>query len=285
MVVFDAACKAAIQIARRRPDLLENGGRVPRLVGAGGAVGTGEPDAVGNGGASTLPRVYLPQLSHLGSHSKFNSLEVSPCSFPVEPVRESTADVYALKEASLPQPDVQSRVDVHELLRRSSQSSVVGGAGRCSFLAATRSLACLLREGIRALSLFEVLVFTYHWHRKAQECGKGSIKLAADGWTLEVGPPSYSVWNAGSMPSLEHEEGHEVMGATGSADGEKFLYELLIVAVGARNGKVPSLPPLLKGGESAQGDLLVDKGGTAPFPTVILGLLSYAKVSTFNQHN
>lgn len=87
------------------------------------------------------------------------------------------------------------------------------------------------------------------------------------------------------MPSLEHEEGREVVGATDRLDAEKFLYELLIVAVGARNGKVPSLPSLLGGGESGKGDLLVDKDGTSPFPTVVRGLLAYAKVSTFNPDN
>lgn len=163
LIVYDAACKAAAQIARRRADMLENGGKLPRLGGDGGTVtvvegpeGTGEPHAKGDDGASSLPRVYLPQLAHLGSHGGFNSLEVKPCSFPVEPVRESTADVYALKEASLPQPGVQSRVDVRELLRQSSNKSVP--AGRSSFLATTRSLAFLLREGIRTLSLFEVIV-------------------------------------------------------------------------------------------------------------------------------
>ena len=87
------------------------------------------------------------------------------------------------------------------------------------------------------MSSFEVLGFTYHRLLKAQECGLSSIDLAADGW-------KWAVWNTGfgAMPSLENEEGFEVMAATGRLDAETFLYELLIVAVGERNGKVPSLP-------------------------------------------
>lgn len=164
-VVYHAACKAAAQITQRWADMLENGGKLPRLgvdVGAVAVVegpqGTGEPNAKGDG-ASSLPRVYLPQVAHLGGHGGFNSLEVRPCSFAVEPVRESTADVHALKEASMSQPGVQSRVDLHELLRQSSNKSVL--AGRSSFLATTRPLACILRKGKNTSSLFQVLVSTY----------------------------------------------------------------------------------------------------------------------------
>lgn len=296
-VVYDGACEAASQLALRRPGLLEDNGRVPRLGVAGGAVDTGggsDPTgglrAAEDGETSTsLPRVHLPQLAHLGSHSESSTLEViNPCSIPVEPVRSSSADVYALRDASLPQPGVQSQLDMHKLLHRSGRQGEIGGVGTHSFLAATKSLAALLREGIRILSLFEVLVFTYHWHRKVAEGGLVSICLTADGWTLEALGRSTAPLDGprhGAIPSLAQGGGanEEALDPISNGDAAEFLRELLVVAIGSRNGKVPLLPVLVEGGGATLGDLPVDKDTAAPFSTVIKGLRYYAKVSTFNR--
>ncbi|CAN0574562.1 unnamed protein product, partial [Ectocarpus sp. 12 AP-2014] len=86
------------------------------------------------------------------------------------PKRDSKVDVYALKAAA--QRDrVQSQVNVYDLLHASAETQ--GPVPKAVNLAATRAVAALREAGIRVLSLFEVLVFTYVWLRNIAEDESG----------------------------------------------------------------------------------------------------------------
>ena len=60
-----------------------------------------------------------------------------------------------------------------------------------SKVAATRLLNALPRDGIRVVSLFEVLVFTYKWHQRAAGGGAlvgpaGEVILGGTGWAMHA---------------------------------------------------------------------------------------------------
>ncbi|CAN0201995.1 unnamed protein product, partial [Laminaria digitata] len=153
------------------------------------------------GGA--LPRdsegtVSLPRLRHLGSNRDGSMLAIARCCPLKEPQKGHMADVYALLGSSTPQPGVQSRVDVDESLF--CGGVLVGRAGRPSELAARRALTALQRKGVRVLSLFEVLVFTFHWHVTAHRNGFQGLVIGPDGWVLLVPPTPPQPSTGGANP-------------------------------------------------------------------------------------
>lgn len=184
-------------LEKRRPGLLENAGQLPR-VGDGGkaAAAAGAKDIGESWGSdeikeSSLPRVCIPKLAHLGCGIESMSAEIFRPSTPVVPVRGSSADVYALKAASSPQPaTVQSQVDLYALLYTSGEA-----LGRV----AMRAVSALRRGGVRILSLFEVLVFTYYWHHGVSDDRLGLPVLGVDGWALRLpSPPDNDASPAGN---------------------------------------------------------------------------------------
>lgn len=54
-------------------------------------------------------------------------------------------------------------------------------------LVATKSPAALGGGGVRSLSLFEVLVFSYYWHRTEDAANLPAI-VGADGWARATRP-------------------------------------------------------------------------------------------------
>lgn len=71
----------------------------------------------------------------------------------------------------------QGQVDDHEL--RFVACKQCGEVGKLSFLAATQSLSRLHERGIRILSLYEMLVFTYRWHLEVTYNGYYHLVLAS----------------------------------------------------------------------------------------------------------
>ena len=164
LLTYEAPCRLAQPLSSTNRSLLRNGGgELPR-----------NPEG----------RVSLPRLRHLGYNRDGSMLAMARCCPLQEPPREHDADVYSLIEGSTPTPGVQSRVDVDESLF--CASVLVGRAGRPSELAARRSLAALRRKGVWTLSLFEVLVFTYHWHVIAHQSGLGGLVIGPEGWVLQL---------------------------------------------------------------------------------------------------
>lgn len=166
LLSYEGACQLVRPLEAACPGLLRNGGELPR-------------DAEGV--------VSLPRLRHLGSNRDGSMLAVARCCPLKEPRRDHTANVYALLGSSTPSPGVQSRVDVDESLF--CGGVLVGRAGRPSELAARRALAALRRKGVWVLSLFEVLVFTFHWHVTAHRNGFEELVIGPDGWVLLVPTP------------------------------------------------------------------------------------------------
>ncbi|CAN0404492.1 unnamed protein product, partial [Ectocarpus sp. 13 AM-2016] len=164
--VYDAGCKVVAHMEKHLPGVLQNRGRPTRL----GDDGDGEP--------APTPRVVLPALAHLGSNSASSTVEAPQVSLPVPPKRDSKVDVYALKAAA--QGDrVQSQVNVYDLLHASAETH--GPVPKAVNLAATRAVAALREAGIRVISLFEVLIFTYVWLRNIAEDEPGMLELGATG--------------------------------------------------------------------------------------------------------
>ena len=80
-----------------------------------------------------------------------------------------------------------------------------------------------------------------------------------------------------SAATGDDEESHWGANAVNNGDVVKFLGSLLVVAVGSRDGKVPSLPALYD--EDLVVELLVDTATSSQFATVAQGLRSYAQVT------
>lgn len=138
LTIYDAACKLRISLEEKLPGVLDNGGRLPRVTNS--AQATNDDGLVsemedGNGRA----RVCLPQLAHFGTSASSATGVVTRPTVPIEPVHNSDADAYALKEASYPQPVAQSEVDLDDLLYHSAQR--LGRVGKLRRSAAARSLA------------------------------------------------------------------------------------------------------------------------------------------------
>lgn len=163
LLSYEGACQLVRPLEAACPGLLRNGGELPR-------------DAEGV--------VALPRLRHLGSNRDGSMLAVARCCPLKEPRRNHTANVYALMGSSTPQPGLQSNVDVDESLF--CGGVLVGRAGRPSELAAKRALAALRKKGVWVLSLFEVLVFTFHWHLSAHRSGFEELVIGPDGWILPI---------------------------------------------------------------------------------------------------
>jgi len=298
LIVSDTLCQLWRHIQGLQEWLLDNEGILPRLATSAPEITQG---CEGNGGAASgssgegsadverLGRVYLPGLKHLGNHS-LSVLDdgADGNSMPVETRSEGgNLDAYALKEASLPTICPQSQVHVHDLLFEARKKC--GEVADLSFLAATGSLSKLYGEGIRILSLYEVLVFMYNWHIDAAGHGYDQLSLTPEGWRVQAlgsdspprsplgsvtgelnstsGVPSVSAvpGDGGSDPEKASPDGIGVQGGMG------FLRGLLVVAVGSRNGKPPCLP-----------SLVLQRVSSDPFRHMIAGLRRYAKVKTIS---
>ncbi len=261
--MYDAGCQAVPHLERDCPGLLEDRGKPSRL----GDDGAGGENDEGHEGAGSIPRVSIPSLAYLGSDGNTSTVQVPSCSLPVEPERTSDDDVYALKSAPLPKLCVQSQLNLHDLLFASSDQ--LGTAEKVNRSAVTNVAAALWREGVRILSWFEMLVFTYHWHRQAAEDGSSRSVLGTAGWTLQLA----AVVNVGGRGPVQEEVSAETVDSFSNEECAKSLRALLVVAVGARGGKVPSLPEL--GGRN----VLVDSNTCDLFATQVAGLRAYAQVS------
>lgn len=257
------------------PGLLKDRGRPPRLadeeVEEGGDGGGGEGSDDGQEGESEQRgRVCIPSMAYLASNSRSTGAEVPSIILPDEPELDGASDVYALKIVSQPKR-VQSQLNVHDLLWSSGEC--LGPVDKLCHLAATRAAAALFREDVKVLAVFEVLVFTYHWHRRAAKDGSRTSVLGADGWTIQ-GDSSAGVNVAG---------GASVQGESGDGPGDVVINEtaarrlgvLLVVAVGARTGEVPTLPELDGLG------VVVDSVTSKAFSTLLEGLRMYSKVNKF----
>ena len=266
-------------LERDCPGVLTDRGRPPRLGDGerkeggdeGGGEGGDDEQAVHSerpGGVENVEpkrgRVCIPSIAYLASNSNGAGVDVPSCVLPTEPEINSASDVYALKTASEP-TRVQSQLNVHDLLWASGE--YLGRVANLCNLAATRALAVLFREGVRVLSVFEVLVFTYHWLRRAAKDGARTSVLRADGWTLQGDSPAEVPVQGGG------EDGPgDVVSNEAAAE---HLGVLLVVSVGARNGKRPTLPKL-------DGvDVLVDNETSKVFSTLLDGLRAYSQVSIF----
>ncbi|CAB1097851.1 unnamed protein product [Ectocarpus sp. CCAP 1310/34] len=196
--MYDAGCKAVAHMEKHLPGVLQNRGRPTRLGDDGvGGGGSGYSNAASNdtedGEPAPTPRIFLQALAHLGSNSASTTVEAPQVSLPVPPKRDSKVDVYALKAAA--QGDrVQNQVNVYDLLHASAETQ--GPVPEAVNLAATRAVAALREAGIRVLSFFEVLVFTYVWLRNIAEDEPGMLELGATGWTLRR--PSHGVVPVGT---------------------------------------------------------------------------------------
>lgn len=236
---YDAACKLVQGLQQRCPGLLDNEGILLR-------------DAEGN--------VSFPELAHVGNNRESAARTTVPCSPPEEPRRTTdTEDMYAVMEASGPQPGVQSEVDPHEALYWAAYySKQVGEPCR---RAATRALDALWREGVQILSLYEVLVFLYHWHRVSSisepEGPPGGLAVGIDGWVVRE-------------PSLSADlVGDEGVGTVTHKDAMAFFQPALVGLSGSRQAsKMPSLPSWL------------DKKWTSE-ACAFEGLQGYAQVRVF----
>ena len=78
------------------------------------------------------------------------------------------------------------------------------------------------------MSMIEVLLFTYHWHRREDKDGSRTLVLGADGWTLYIRSP------AGVQ--IQGEDGDGPGDFVGNETAAERLGVFLIVAGGARNG-------------------------------------------------
>ncbi|CAB1117288.1 unnamed protein product [Ectocarpus sp. CCAP 1310/34] len=233
----------------------------------GGGGGSGHSNAASNdtedGEPASTPRVFSPALAHLGSNSASTSVEAPQVSIHVPPKRYSKVDVYALNAAA--QGDRgQSQVNVYDLLHASDETQ--GPVPKAVYLAATRAVAALRdREaGIRVLSLFKALVFTYVWLRNIAEDEPGMLEIGATGWTLRM--PSHGVVPVGTIA--------ESVDAVSTGDAEKHLREVLLVARGTRNGKGACLLDWLNAGGFVDGDTSTLNA------TQVDGLHAYAAAKT-----
>ena len=182
---------------------------------------------------------------------------------------DATHDVYALKARSQP-PDPQSQLSVEDLLFYYANSS--SSAARATFLAATRSIASLRAHGQRILSLYEVLVFTHHWHSAVAAEGIKVAHVGIEGWESLDADATPSPWSfgGGSGLSLMGDDIPEDILVSEVMEVER---ELLVVISGSRGGIPPSPPSL---GEMT--DWVVDQATRRPFDGVIDGLRSYAEL-------
>lgn len=238
LLSYDAACKLVKGLETYCPGLLKN------------KTGALEKDAEGV--------VVFPELAHVGNNRKVATQETAPRTFQDVPRTTDREDMYAVMETASPQPGVQSEVDPDEALHWGA--SFDKGVGQPCKLAARRALDALHRGGVRALSLFEVLVFTYYWHRKAAEGAAGGNAGGAQGGAtggLVVGR------NGGVARAPG---GDEEGGVVSHADAAGFLLRVLVGLSGARQAsKVSALPSWLHGDLISEADLET-------------GLRGYAKV-------
>ncbi|CAM9541300.1 unnamed protein product, partial [Pylaiella littoralis] len=132
--------------------------------------------------------------------------------------------------------------------------------GKPSREAARKALDALLRDGVRVLSLFEVLVFTYYWHRK--HAASGGLVVGNDGWALQ-GPSSHPEASPSGGSGVNQEAD-----VVSHHDAAEFLLPVLMSLSGSRQAsKVSALPSWLSEDIISQGDILA-------------GLQRYAKVSS-----
>lgn len=222
LLSYDAACKLVKGLEKYCPGLLKDK--------------TGALQRDGDGD------VVFPELAHVGNNSKSATQETATRVFQDIARTNDREDMYAVMETAGPRPGPQSEVDPDEAL--SWAASLSRKVGEPSELAATRALDALHRDGLRVLSLFEVLVFTYYWHRQAAGGVAGSVAGGAAGGVaggaaggLAVGANGWVVQAAGG--------GDEGGGVT-HADAADFLLRVLVGLSGCRQAsKLPALPSWL----------------------------------------
>eukprot|EP00903_Cladosiphon_okamuranus_P021995 g20222.t1 len=122
--------------------------------------------------------------------------------------------------------------------------------GESSKEAATKTLDALYRDGVRVLSLFEVLVFTYRWHLQHRQAvggaaggggggAAGGLVVGANGWVVQ-GTPG----------------GGEEGGIVTHARAAEFLRPVLVGLSGSRQASnVSSLPSWLDPKWITEGDV------------------------------
>lgn len=242
---YDAACKLVTGLETHCPGLLDNEGVLLR-------------DTEGN--------VVFPELAHVGNNRDSATREIDPCTpFKERERTTGTEDVYAIMEAAAPRPGLQSEVDPHEAVFLAACFSK--RVGEPSKLAATRARDALRRDGVRVLSLFEVLVFTYHWHRKAAGGAAGGATGEAAGGAAGGVAGGLVVGTNGWVAAVGNEDG----GVVTHADAAAFLLPVLVALSGSRQAsKVSALPLWLH-------DKWVSSGGVAT------GLRGYAEVRVFGR--
>lgn len=212
LLSYDAACK----LVKPLEDLLKN------------KTGELQRDAEKN--------VVFPELAHVGNNRNSATQETAPRTFQDLPRTTDDEDMYAVMETAGPRPGLQSEVDPHEaLFWAASSSKEVGGPVKA---ATTRALDALHRDGVRVLSLFEVLVFTYYWHRKAAEAAGGAAGGAVGGTAARLadGPNGWmhTPGEGGAGGGITH------------TDAAGFLLRVLVGLSGSRQAsKVSELPSWL----------------------------------------
>ena len=235
LLSYDAACKVVKGLEKYCPGLLKD------------KTGVLQRDDGGN--------VVFPDLAHVGNNSKSATQETARRTFKDIPRTDDCEDVYAVMETAGPRPGLQSEVDPDEALFWAAEfSEKVGGPSK---LAATRALGVLHRDGVRVLSLFEVLVFTYHWHREAAGEATGGVAGGAAGGAAggvaggaTAGAPGGAaggaagglVVGANGWVVQAPGEGGEGGGVT-HADAAGFLLPVLVGLSGSRQAsRVSALP-------------------------------------------
>lgn len=231
----------------------------------------------------TEGNVVFPELEHVGNNRDSATREIAPCA-PFQERERTTddEDVYAVMETAGPRPGLQSEVDPYETVFWAA--SFFKRVGEPSKLAAMRAVDALRRDGVRLLSLFEVLVFTYHWHRRA---AGGPAAGGAVGGGSEGGPAGGAAGGASEGGTAGEATGGLVVGAKGwvvhtpmgagegdiitHADGASFLLPVLVALSGSRQAsKVSALPSWLDPKWISEGD-------------VATGLRGYAEVRHFGR--
>eukprot|EP00752_Nemacystus_decipiens_P015187 g13523.t1 len=236
LLSYDAACKVVKGLEKYCPGLLKD------------KTGALQRDEGG--------KVVFPDLAHVGNNSKSAAQETAHRTFQDIRRTNDHEDVYAVMETAGPRPGLQSEVDPDEALSSAAESSEIVGVP--SRQAATRALGALHRDGVRVLSLFEVLVFTYHWHREAAGEATGGGAGGAPGGAAggvaggaTAGGPGGAagglVVGANGWVVQAPGEGGEGGGVT-HADAADFLLPVLVGLSGSRQASgVSALPKWLDG--------------------------------------
>ncbi|CAB1101680.1 unnamed protein product [Ectocarpus sp. CCAP 1310/34] len=228
LLSYDAACKLVKGLEKYCPALLED------------KTGVLQRDGEGN--------VVFPELAHVGNNRNSATRETAARTFQDLQRTTDREDMNAVIETAGPWPGLQSEVDPDEaLLWAANFSKVVGGRSK---LTATRALDALHRDGVCELSLFEVLVFTYYWHRKAAGDTAGGAAGGAVGGAAGGAAGEAAGWVA--RAPLEGDEG----GGFTHADAAGFLLRVLVGLSGSRQAsKVSALPSWLHATCIPEGEL------------------------------